>query len=373
MASAIVALVLGVALPSPGQVLITRRSSSDFTNINAPAPILAITKSHTGDFTTGQPGTYNITVSNTGTAATSGTVTLRDVLPQGMTAIALDGPGWSCMAPPATFFDCTRSDSLAAGSSYPGLIVTVSIGNSAPMVTNSASVTGGGDSQFHTVNDPTNVHTPTLAITKSHTGDFTVGQTGTYTLTVTNTGNLATLGTVIARDPLPVPDLTANAASGPGWDCSGVPSSFIFCSRSDTLQPGASYPPLTITVNVNSGAPFIVNHASVTGGGDGILHETSDSTNIIAPVLAVTKSHVGNFTVGQTGTYTITVSNTGPAATAGTVTAGDTLPEDSNQFRPLVLTSVGGAGWTCTTPPPRFAECKRSDSLAPGASYPPIT
>src|ERR1700694_3242 len=228
-ASAIVALVLGAALPSPGKVATRRHAvpvalnesgpgefdsapagSGAFTNINAPAPILSITKSHTGDFTTGQPGTYNIAVSNTGTAPTSGIVTLRDILPQGMTGIAVDAPGLSCSPPPASFFDCTRSDALAPGSSYPGLIVTVSVGNSAPMVTNSASVAGGGDSLFHTVDDPTNVHTPTLALTVSHTGDFTVGQTGTYTLTVTNTGNLATLGTVIARDPLPVPDLTAN-------------------------------------------------------------------------------------------------------------------------------------------------------------------
>jgi uncharacterized repeat protein (TIGR01451 family) len=337
------------------------------------SPNLAITKSHNGDFTTGQPGTYNITVSNTGTAATSGAVTLTDSLPQGMTAIALDAAGWSCTALPTTIVTCTRSDSLAPGSSYPVVALTVSVGNCTSVEINTATVTGGGDSQFHTVNDPTNIHTPTLAMTVTHPGDFVVGQTGTYTLTVTNAGNLATLGTVTVRDNLQGPDLTVTSADGLGWDCSGQFSGFIICNNANTLQPGASYSPIKITVNVNSGAPSITNQASVTGGGDGVFHFVSDPTKIIAPVLSVTKSHVGNFTVGQTGTYTITVSNTGPVATAGKVTAIDSPPRDENMNDLMVATAASGAGWTCTLPPPRFAFCTRSDSLAPGASYPPIT
>jgi uncharacterized repeat protein (TIGR01451 family) len=337
------------------------------------APNLAITKSHPGDFTTGQPGTYNITVSNTGSAATSGTVTLTDFLPQGMTAISLSNSGWNCTALPTTNLTCTRSDSLAPGGSYPVLTITVSVGNCTSMEINTAEVTGGGDSNFHTASDPTNIHTPTLAMTVTHNGDFVVGQTGTYTLTVTNAGDLATLGTVTVRDFLPGPDLVATAADGLGWDCSGQFSGFIICNNANTLQPGASYSPIKITVNVNSGAPSITNQASVTGGGDGVLHFVSDPTKIIAPVLSVTKSHVGNFTVGQTGTYTITVSNTGPVATVGKVTAIDSPPRDDNMDDLMVATAASGAGWSCTLPPPRFAFCTRSDSLAPGASYPPIT
>src|SRR5207302_1064713 len=46
------------------------------TIINPPAtPLLSITKSHTGNFTQGQQrATYTVTVSNTGTAPTGGTV-----------------------------------------------------------------------------------------------------------------------------------------------------------------------------------------------------------------------------------------------------------------------------------------------------------
>ncbi len=41
------------------------------------------------------------------------------------------------------------------------------------------------------------------------------------------------------------------------------------CSRSDPLAPGASYPPLTLTVNVSANPPqTVVNVVSFTGGGD---------------------------------------------------------------------------------------------------------
>ena len=57
---------------------------------------------------------------------------------------ALSGAGWTCTV--AT--TCTRSDALAPGASYPPITVTTSVGaGAAPgTVTNSAVVSGGGDS-----------------------------------------------------------------------------------------------------------------------------------------------------------------------------------------------------------------------------------
>ena len=54
------------------------------------APDLTITKTHSGNFTQGQTGaTYTLTVSNVGAVSTSGTVTVTDTLPAGLTATAL--------------------------------------------------------------------------------------------------------------------------------------------------------------------------------------------------------------------------------------------------------------------------------------------
>ena len=51
------------------------------------APDLTVTSTHTGSFTQGQTGaTYTVKVTNSGSAATSGTVNLSDLLPAGLTA-----------------------------------------------------------------------------------------------------------------------------------------------------------------------------------------------------------------------------------------------------------------------------------------------
>src|SRR5205807_690077 len=275
---------------------------------------------------------------------------------------AASGAGWNCSG--TNFVTCTRSDSLAAAGSYPAISLTVSVNGGGPGVTNFASVTGGGDSQFRNASDPTNINAPTLAITKTHTGDFTVGQSGTYTITVSNSGTIATSGTVTVNDFLPF-SMVATATSGTGWNCSGT--SFVSCSRSDVLAASSSYPPITLTVSVGGGASSVTNTANVTGGGDSVVHFASDPANIHTPTLAIAKSHTGNFTAGQTGAYTITVSNAGTIASAGNVNVNDFMPSG------LTVTAVNASGWNCSGTPTSFMNCSRSASLAGGASYPAIT
>ncbi len=122
-------------------------------------PDLTITKSHVGNFTQGQIGaTYTLTVGNSGGAPTSGTVTVTDTLPAGLTATAISGTGWSCVLGTLT---CTRSDVLAPAGSYPPITVTVNVSGSAPAsVTNTATVAGTGDSNpgNNTVSDPTTIN-----------------------------------------------------------------------------------------------------------------------------------------------------------------------------------------------------------------------
>jgi hypothetical protein len=61
------------------------------------------------------------------------------------------GAGWTCLGGGPT---CTRSDSTAAGTSYPGITVTVNIAsNAAAKVTNQVSVSRGGETEG--ASDPT--------------------------------------------------------------------------------------------------------------------------------------------------------------------------------------------------------------------------
>src|SRR5260370_40852468 len=98
-------------------------------------------------------------------------------MPNGLTLTAASGTGWSCSG--SFFVNCTRSDSLAAGGTYPPITMTVSVTGGAPSATNSASVSGGGDPASHNANDLTNISGPPPpgpSLTKSPTPDpFNLG------------------------------------------------------------------------------------------------------------------------------------------------------------------------------------------------------
>ena len=124
-----------------------------------PLPDLTITKTHVGSFNQGDVSrTYTIKVTNNGAAPTSGTVTVTDSVPAGLTATSIGGTNWNCTQPAGP---CTRSDALGVGATYDDLTLTVSVACNAPStVTNTAQVSGGGESNTgnNTANDPTTVN-----------------------------------------------------------------------------------------------------------------------------------------------------------------------------------------------------------------------
>jgi hypothetical protein len=144
---------------------------------------------------------------------------------------------------------------------------------------------------------------PDLTVTKSHSGNFAQGQNGAqYSITVTNSGAGATAGMVSMADSLPA-SLTPTAMSGAGWSCS---ISTLVCTRSDALAGGASYPVITLTVNVASTAPpSVTNTVTVSGGSEtNTANDTaSDPTTITSTVGACTYNYIG-LTNGSWGTAT---------------------------------------------------------------------
>ncbi len=123
---------------------------------------LSITKTHSGDFSRRSTGTYTITVSDSASAGpTNGTVTVIDTLPDvehTLVPVALTGTGWTCDLGTLT---CTRNDSLPPGGVWPAITLTVDVPqNIRANVINSATVSGGGDPNSHTANDPTHIGPP---------------------------------------------------------------------------------------------------------------------------------------------------------------------------------------------------------------------
>ncbi|MEO7323292.1 MAG: hypothetical protein ABIW82_00525, partial [Dokdonella sp.] len=200
-----------------------------------------------------------------------------------------------------------------------------------------------------------------LTISKAHVGNFRQGQIGaTYTLTATNSGTGATAGTVTVTDTLPI-GLTATAISGSGWACTLSP---LACTRADSLAAGASYPVITVTVDVAANAAAsLTNTATVAGGSEANTGNDSatDPTTVTASQLTVTKTASPTpFLVGQAASYSIVVQNTGNATTIGNITVTDNLPAG------ITLGSASGTNWSCTGT--TALSCTFTGTLAASAS-----
>lgn len=86
------------------------------------------------------------------------------------------------------------------------------------------------------------------------------------------------------------------------------------------------------------------------------------------PDVTIDKSHTGNFVRGQQGTFSLLVSNVGGRPTSGAVVIDDTLPNG------LGIVSAAGVNWACTVDTTANSlHCARSDSLAVGAAYEPVS
>ena len=205
---------------------------------------------------------------------------------------------------------------------------------------------------------------PVLTVSSTHSGTFVAGEQATFSINVGNSQQAAsTSGTVTVTDTLP-PSLTPVAMGGTGWNCS-YSSAPYFCTNTGPLEGGASYSTITLMVNVASGAqPQITNLATVSGGGSlGASCDDAAFAGPQSPVLEIAATHIGNFSYGGEGIYTIKVGNQASSPpTSGTVTVTDTLPLNFS------LVSMTGTNWTCNG-----TTCSRADTLAPGATYDAIT
>ena len=308
----------------------TDNSSSVTSAVTLPTD-LTIAQSQTGNFTQGQSGSYSITVTNSGGVASSGTITVTDTLPAGLTPGTATGTGWTCNTAGQTV-TCTRADALSGGSSYPAISVPVTVApNSALSLTNTASVSGGNDSNTgnNSSSDPTTINgVADVTIAKSHTGNFTRGTTGSYSITVSNAGGAATSGTVTVTDTLPA-GLTYASATGTGWTC-GAAGQTVTCTRATALAAGASYPAITVNVNVlQTAGSSLTNTATVSGGGqtNTANDSSSDPTTVVSSSdLSLAKTvNNPNPIQGQNVTFTLTLTNAGPS-NATNVIVTDLLP-----------------------------------------------
>ncbi len=150
---------------------------------------------------------------------------------------------------------CTRATVINAGASSTTIVFPVRIAAAAaPSVTNTASVSDPNESSNLQTNNSSTVTSlvdaPDLVVTKSHTGNFTVGVNNTYTITVSNLGALTTsTANVVVTDTLPA-GLTFVSGTGAGWNTCTAAGQIVTCilPTGYAIAAELSAPPIMLTV-----------------------------------------------------------------------------------------------------------------------------
>ncbi|MDO4245338.1 MAG: DUF11 domain-containing protein [Deinococcus sp.] len=326
---------------------------------------------------------------------------LTDTLPSGMTIPS--GATVTTTCTNGTVARTTSSVTLPTGTSVPvgGCTIDVSqvsvssagtytnsIG-SGSLVTSTGTVGTAANATFTVAPPPT----PQFSITKTDNGaTFYRGSTATYTVTVTNTvAGSASSGAINIRDALPagltfssvavsggvggtITNASAAGSSGTvGWDF--TPSAPMTGNQSVTF---------TLTVNVGVSTPTgtnsIINYASVGGGGGSAAPTPSstcttqcgsDSTTVAAPSgsdLTITKTDgTGTIPANGSTTYTIRVTNNGPAEVTGAVLRD--APPSGMTFGAVACSTAFGNVCTTAPTPAQVSSGVALPTLASGAFY----
>jgi uncharacterized repeat protein (TIGR01451 family) len=294
--------------------------------------------------------TYTVNVSNLGPDPTSGAITVIDSSTGGATPVGGSAAsGWTCSIVSGSINCTSTSTSLANGASLPAITFTWTAPVSSASVVNTAAVQPNAVTDPVSSNNSASVTTnvgpqANLAITKSVVspappGAVNPSQNITYSIVVQNNGPSPATGVVVS-DPTPTGIAFISVT---GSTCTSFPCSI------GTLNAGQSVT-LTSTYNVpnsySGGA--IVNTASVSAAetDPNMTDNQSTTTTSVgaAADVAITKNGPPSVSVGQNITYTITVSNFGPAGATG-VTVSDPTPSG---LTPVSVSGGGCSSFPCT-------------------------
>lgn len=388
--------------PTTATVVVTEPSLSVDKSVSDPAP------------EPGQVFDYTVAVTNATGVNVSGAfqITLVDTVPVGvvvaggsisdggvLSGATADGGGtitWTLAGPLAP--GATRTLGYQAALASPTLVDPLT--NTADITRYTSVATGG-----RTYDGPSDTATvtaalPHVSIAKSVVGGPVayVGEPKAWRLEITSDGDARAFG-VDAEDVLP-PSWTYDAGSAqvsvngaaptqeePTTTTSGVVQTLTWTDLAD-LPVGQT---LVITFTAtpqpdaltDPGAGNDVDHvntASTTaedadgnrgpaGGGSYAGPPDTAVAHLDSADVTVTKTHAQAPVAGESFSWSIQVANAGPDTAVGPFPVTDTLP--TGVTGPV----AAGPGWTCSVSADQVT-CVRSDpadTLASGASFPPIT
>jgi hypothetical protein len=369
-----------------------------------------------------------VTITNTGSATTSGPVTATLTLATGISVVDLLN-SWQASNGIVTSGSDQVTSVTTTNAGSPFAVGNVLTGTGIPAGTTITGITGTSPNITLTLSanataTSTTAETLTLlpglgttsststAVTNVSGGPYAVGNSisgtgipASDTITaVTGTSPNITLTLATAATASGTVSLTEAATRatpiGSGWTCTPAANPAV-CTSSATVAPGAAYPTINIPVQVTATAGVTTQDGdggpvgthinftpSISGGGAATASPVIPIPVVGIPNLATVETDIGPFREGDSNdSYTMTVLNNGVGATS----SGSGSPAPN----PIVVTATGvpasetptgifGPGWTCSLAATVAGvngavytlpadSCYRTDSWPALASLPPIT
>jgi uncharacterized repeat protein (TIGR01451 family) len=333
----------------------------------------------------GSTFTMSAAVTNNGLATATGLVFTESTASNAAGTVnatfsSITAPGWaSCTTPPvgsAGTITCYLN-SLNANTSAG----TISIVETAPSATAGTVLSGTANIAASTFdpNYSNNSSTASIEIATAGQADLvmssaatpnpvSVGNNITYTQSATNNGPTAITisgsNTVTFTDTIPANTTLVSFTPPSGWTCNtiavgGTGTFTCTLNSGQTFATGSSGSVnFNMVVKVNAGTTpgtTITNSPNITSSvsDPNTTNNTATDTTVVASPsqssVAITKTASPEpVNQGTTLTYTITVTNGGPAAATGNFTVTDALPPEVTYIPNAYSTSAGSCSGTTT-------------------------
>jgi uncharacterized repeat protein (TIGR01451 family) len=218
---------------------------------------------------------------------------------------------------------------------------------------------------------------PDISVSMVHHGPgFTVGVPATYTVAITNLGDVSTVRPVTVRNRIPagLSFRSTQVPDGSNWQCGTLTVAaqmFIECEYTGVVGPGQTRS-MEMEMGVGIAAlPAVVNSVEAFDLDDPAT--PLDTAGNQAPVwlptadVTITKSHSGDFLINGDGNrYRYRVANQGRIPTLGTITVVDEFPTG------VLPVSFSGTGWACDFHGSTVG-CRYTAMLGPGGQTPELS
>jgi hypothetical protein len=292
-------------------------------------PVLAVAKSHSGNFTQGATDVWNIQVSNSAAsvldATTGATVTVSDTLPSGYTLSGFSGAGWGCVGIGTGNVTCTSTQVVSGGGGLFSLLsFTVNVpANSPTSVTNIAQAWGGGDTT-HTGPGTAATSNPDMVNVIQIPASVTIDSGGTQSTTVSTNFPAGLVVTVEDANGQIIANRTVNFTANPGG--SGQSGAFLSGTGTVTTNSSGIANAGTFIANTIAGSYTVTAMAGSTTATFNLTNNPGAAANIIltsgsgqstqvdtaftSPLIATVTDMFGNAVPGASVTFTAPTGTT---------------------------------------------------------------